>query len=188
VTTCLREIAKTDLELVRHWRMLPEITSYMYTDPNLTLDDQISWFDRISVSKRDIVWIIEIDDNLPVGVLSLSEIDFINKKCAWAYYIAETAARGKGLAKPLECNIADFVFDVLNLHKLWCEVISTNDRVVALHEKFGSQVEGVLKQHVRKGEQIFDVVRMGLLREDWLVFRKSLKYQDIAIELPERFK
>lgn len=184
MTASLRLITKDDLERIRHWRMQPEISRYMYTDPVITEQSQQEWFARVEASHHDIVWSIDLSDGTPVGILSLSDIDYLNSRCVWAYYIAEPAGQGKGLAKPLECNIADFVFGTLQLRKLWCEVFSTNERVVALHERFGSKVEGVLRQHIRKGSETFDVVRMGLLREDWIALRPSLKYAAMAIDVP----
>ncbi len=183
----LRLIGESDLERVRRWRMLPEVTRYMYTDPVISAEDQRAWFARVSASLADIVWIIALDDLGPVGVLSLGGIDRVNRSCVWAYYLGEESARGKGLAKPLECNVADFVFSRLGLEKLCCEVFASNDRVVKLHERFGSNVEGVLREHIRKGGEVHDVIRMGLLRRDWEGLRPRLHYSPVEMEMPGHF-
>ena len=183
----LRLMGEDDLERVRAWRMLPDVTRYMYTDPVISVEDQRAWFARVRASLTEIVWVITLGDLGPVGVLSLNEIDRVNKSCVWAYYLGEDSARGKGLAKPLECNVADFVFDRLELEKLCCEVFATNDRVVKLHERFGSKVEGVLREHIRKGGEVHDVVRMGLLRRDWEERKAGLHYSPIAMEMPAHF-
>lgn len=182
--TCrLRRLARSDLEIVMHWRMLPDVTRYMYTDPQLTMEDQARWFERISQSERDRIWIIEIDNpGKPVGVLSLSDIDTVNQRCCWAYYIGSDIARGRGLGKLLECNIYDYVFERLGLNRLWCEVLSSNERVVALHERFGSKVEGVLRQHIRKNGEFLDVVRMAILKTDWVALKPTRHYSVIDIE------
>lgn len=181
----LRLLREADLETVMHWRMRPEVTRYMYTDPQLTLDEQRRWFDRMSRSERDRVWIIELLEGArAVGVLSLSEIDRVNSRCSWAYYLGDTEVRGAGLAKSLELNVYAYVFDTLALNKLCCEVFSFNDRVVALHEKFGSKVEGVMRQHICKNGEYFDVVRMGMLRSDWLAAREGWRYTPVEIESP----
>jgi UDP-4-amino-4,6-dideoxy-N-acetyl-beta-L-altrosamine N-acetyltransferase len=164
------------------WRMEPDVTRYMYTDPQLTIQDQQCWFDRISVSDRDRLWIIELDSGRPVGLLTLSDIDQANRRCAWAYYLGDPDTRGRGLAKTLECNIYDYVFDRLGFHRLWCEVLSSNARVVALHERFGSRVEGVLRQHILKNGVYLDVVRLAILRPEWLATRTALNYSVIDIE------
>ncbi len=182
--TCrLRRIGTRDLEMVRQWRMMPEVTRYMFSDPVITPEEQLAWYERISRSRREVVWIIELTDGeLPVGVLSLADIDRIHSRCSWAYYLASPAARGKGLGKLLECNLCDHVFLTMGLHRLWCEVLAFNDRVVKLHERFGSRVEGLLRQHIRKGNEVHDVVRMAILRHEWLEKRDSLNYSQIEID------
>lgn len=179
----LRELTRDDLEMVMRWRMLPEITRHMYSDPVLTMEKQLAWFERVSDSPQTKVWIIELlPDRVPVGVVSLGEIDLAHKHCNWAYYIGDPAAMGKGLAKPIECNVYDHVFETLGLNKLWCEVLSSNSRVVSLHERFGSKVEGVLRQHILKNGEYLDVVRMAILKTEWLEFRKTLNYSKISID------
>lgn len=179
----LRNLRDDDLEMVREWRMLPEITRYMYTDPDISAEDQRAWFAGITASPRDRVWIIELTEgNIPVGLMSLTDIDNTHKRACWAYYIADARARGKGLAKSLELNIYAYVFETLRLNRLWCEVLGFNDRVVAIHEKFGSKVEGVLREHIRKNNEVHDVVRMAVLAEDWPRIQDTFAFERIEIE------
>ncbi|MEM9312264.1 MAG: UDP-4-amino-4,6-dideoxy-N-acetyl-beta-L-altrosamine N-acetyltransferase [Pseudomonadota bacterium] len=179
----LRSVREEDLEMVREWRMRPEITRYMYTDPQVSPDDQKAWFERISASLRDRIWIIElIDGEVPVGLLSLSDIDRTHGRACWAYYIADERARGKGLARSLELNIYRYVFERMGLKRLWCEVLAFNERVVAIHEKFGSSVEGVLRKHIHKGDEAHDVVRMAILADEWLSIRNKFDFEAIEIE------
>ncbi|MEE4206339.1 MAG: GNAT family N-acetyltransferase, partial [Erythrobacter sp.] len=146
-------------------------------------EDQRAWHRKIAASPRDRVWIIELlEGAVPVGLLSLSDIDPVHSRACWAYYIADERARGKGLAKTLELNIYAHVFETLGLHRLWCEVLAFNDRVVAIHEKFGSRVEGVLRQHIRKNGEVHDVVRMAVLSEEWPAIRERFRFDRIAIE------
>jgi hypothetical protein len=181
----LRLVREEDLPTVMRWRMSPEVTRYMYTDPQLTLEQQRQWFERIRRSERDRVWIIEAGEPLRgVGVLSLSAIDPVNRRCSWAYYLGEMSARGAGLARTLELNVYAYVFDRLGLNKLCCEVLAFNDRVVALHEKFGSRVEGTLRQHVCKNGEYHDVVCMAMLRSDWEAARDRWSFTPIEIESP----
>lgn len=181
----LRLLRDSDLETVMRWRMSPEVTRYMYTDPVLTLEGQRRWFQQVRHSGRDLVWVIELlAGDRPVGLLSLSDIDRVQRRCAWAYYLGETDVRGAGLARSLEMNICALVFEGLELNKLWCEVLAFNDRVVALHEKFGSRVEGVLRQHICKNGEYHDVVRMGLLRQEWPAVRERFGVTPVEIESP----
>lgn len=177
----LRKVKESDLHMIMNWRMLPEVTKYMYTDPILNLDKQKQWFSRINEDKSSRYWVIEMDQ-VPIGVLSINEIDLVNRKCTWAYYIADTSFRGRGLATLLECNIYDYVFDKLELNKLCCEVFEFNDKVIAIHKKFGSEVEGLLKEHIIKNDEKFNVAVMGILKEKWNKIKEQYTYEKIEIE------
>ena len=59
-----------------------------------------------------------------------------------------------------------------------------NDRVVALHERFGSKVEGVLRQHIIKNGVKHDVVRMAVLADEWPDIREKYRFDEIEIESP----
>lgn len=178
----LRKISPNDLEIIMNWRMLPEVTLYMYTDPTLTIEDQLKWYERVLTSEVDKYWIIQIEQGINVGLISLNNIDYINCQCSWAYYIADVRARGKGLGTMLECNIYDYVFNTLGLNKLWCEVLAFNQNVIAIHQKFGSTIEGEFKHHIKKNGQFFDVVRMAIRKEEWLGIKGNYNYSNIAIE------
>jgi UDP-4-amino-4,6-dideoxy-N-acetyl-beta-L-altrosamine N-acetyltransferase len=177
----LRNIDKIDLQTIMTWRMSPDVTKYMYTDPKLTMEDQQKWFRNIQISSNSRYWIIQLGDGVDVGLLSLNQIDPYNKHCSWAYYIADTRARGHGLGRILECNIYDYVFDKLELNKLWCEVLHFNQSVVEIHKKFGSEVEGILKQHIYKDGIYYDVVRMAITRDRWQSIKGEFDYLTLAI-------
>lgn len=177
----LKRVTKDDLEILINWRMKPEITKYMYTDPVLDIEKQIKWYEKIKNENNSKYWIIYYN-NQRIGEISIQNIDYINRKCSWAYSIGEDSARGIGLGKTLECNIYDYVFCNLKLNKLCCEVFQFNQKVVSLHEKFGSEIEGVLKEHILKNNIYYDVVVMGIVKKKWDLIKKKYEYTKISIE------
>lgn len=176
----LVEIEESDLETLMHWRMLPEVTKYMFTEPQLTIEMQNKWFEAINNDPTCKHWIIEFE-NTKIGTVNLTNIDFKNSRCSWGYYI-DPLFRGRGFGKLLEYNIFDFVFNELGLNKLMSEVLAFNERVVKIKEKCGSQIEGVLRQHIKKSTAYHDVVVMGILRDEWLKRRPKIAYDKIHIE------
>lgn len=132
-----KTLALEHLEKVRRWRQSPDVTKYMYTDPQITTEQQIEWFKRVSKdpSRRDYIICVDSED---VGFLSLSKIT--DDSCFWAYYLGELSARGKGVGTAVELNVADYVFNTLQLNSLRCGVFSWNDRVIYLHEKLGAHI------------------------------------------------
>lgn len=160
------KIQKYHLDTIMKWRMLPEVSDYMYTDPVLDIELQLSWFEKISIDNNRYDWVCNVDGE-DVGVVTVSNIDYVNNKCDWAYYLASPTVRGKGIGKAIELNILDFVFNDLKLNKLCCEVFSSNELVVKIHEKYGSKVEGVRKSHICKKGEYKDIVVMGILKKDY---------------------
>lgn len=177
----LRAIREEDQDMIREWRMKPEVTKYMYTDPVITKESQKIWFRSIAYDESLKIWVIQYDDN-DIGLLNITGIDKVNERCDWAYYIADDSYRGKGIGGTLECNIYDYVFNHLGLNKLCCEVFTFNEKVIKLHEKYGSEVEGTRREHIIKNGTKYDIVEMAILKEKWMSIRGDYDYPVIEIE------
>lgn len=160
------KIRQPHLEKVRLWRMSEDVTMYMYTDPEINTEDQQKWYQQIVEENSRMDWVINVDGS-DIGVVDLFDIDPVNRRCFWAYYLGEAVARGKGIGRAVELSILDYVFSRLRIHKLCCEVFEWNDFVVKTHEKYGSRIEGTFREHVWKRGGYHNVVRMGILAQEW---------------------
>jgi len=181
MTLKLIKIQEKDIYQIMEWRMLPDVSKYMYTDPKLSKESQLKWYKQTTLSDKVKYWLIEFQ-NKKIGVLNLYNIDQNNKRCFWAYYIADSSYRGKGIGRNLECNIYDYVFYILKFNKLCCEVLEENDKVVKIHQKYGSKIEGVFIRHIFKNKKFHNVVRMAILREEWDSIKNQYNYDKIEIE------
>jgi UDP-4-amino-4,6-dideoxy-N-acetyl-beta-L-altrosamine N-acetyltransferase len=162
----LRPIGLEDMTRILAWRNLPEVSAYMYTDHRITDAEHARWFAGAMSDETKRYWIIELDGE-PVGLANLYDIQALQKRAYWAFYLADDRVRGKGVGSFTERFVMRHVFEDLGLDKLCCEVLASNDGVVKMHERYGFQVDGVLRQHVIKGGQRVDVIAMSLLRDDW---------------------
>ena len=82
-------VKRKDLKQIMKWRTNPEITKYMYTDPVLTMETQLKWYEeKIKNNPREKYWIINVD-GLNSGVVSIYNIDYVNMRTYWAYYIGD---------------------------------------------------------------------------------------------------
>lgn len=171
----MRTVKEKDLEKIMYWRMLPEVTRFMYSDPVLTVNKQKEWFNTIQERHDCKYWIIVVN-GCEAGVLNLSNIDNTNNSCSWGWYIGESSCKGLGIAPRIEINVYQYVFDILNLNRLHSEVFAFNRKVIKLHEKCGSIVEGLLKEYIRKNEQYYDVVVMGITASRWNQVKMSMPY------------
>lgn len=152
------------LELVLRWRTDEFVTRYMYTDIENDLEKQGEWFDRIKHSQTDKYWVVILKD-IPIGVISLNGLDFVNRKTSWGYYIGDEQYRiYGGLIPPYLYN---FVFYDMGLNKITAEVMQGNENLLKLHRLHGYRDVGLFKNHILKYDKYHDVYLMELLRSDW---------------------
>ena len=162
----LRDLKGTDKEKIRKWRNSSQVSKYMYTDHHITSDEHEQWFNRILKDQTSRYWIIDCNDE-DVGLVNIYNLDLKNKRCDWAFYIAEPSARGKGVGSYIEYSVMKYVFEDLGLNKLCCEVLDFNEGIVNMHKRFGFSQEGYYREHIIKGKEKFDVIALAMLRDDW---------------------
>ena len=173
-TELLRPLAADDLELVRTWRNSEAVAQYMYTDAPVSVEQQQAWFARISTDVTKEYWLI-MHQGRPVGVANLYAINAGARSCYWAFYLGDENLRGSGLGAKVELAVLAYVFDERKLNKLLCEVFVSNDKVIAMHEKFGFRRESYFRQHVYKNGVFRDVVGLALLQREWQQVREGLQ-------------
>ena len=63
--------------------------------------------------------------------------------------------------------LARYAFEELGLHRLTLNVFAYNTRAIRAYEKIGYQVEGRVPESIHREGKRWDMVFMGLLREEW---------------------
>jgi len=82
--------------------------------------------------------------------------------------IGDKAYWGRGVGTEVMNILLRYVFTELNLHRLSLTVFEYNQRAIRLYEKCGFKIEGINREyHFRDGRR-WDLVSMGILREEWL--------------------
>jgi RimJ/RimL family protein N-acetyltransferase len=60
-----------------------------------------------------------------------------------------------------------YAFQELNLHRVALAVFGYNERAYKSYQKVGFQVEGTLRERLRRDGQRYDMITMGILRDEW---------------------
>lgn len=178
----LRDIQDRDLEKIMHWRINPEITRYMKTNPKLTIEKQREWLAKINNSNDSKYWIIDYEEE-SIGIICLEKIDWINKVASWGYYIGEKEKRSLQLAISLEMSLYDYVFDELEIKELCNQVFSLNKGVIQLHLACGSHIVKEVKNEVEKEGVLYDITHISITSEEWSKIRENKKYQKIEFDI-----
>lgn len=175
----VRKILDKDLELVLKWRTDPDITKYMKTDFQATLAMQKKWYEQIQKDCSKKYWMIDIND-IPAGVLCLTDIDYEAKTCGWGYYIGEKSLRSFAAAISIECSLYDHVFGDMGFREIFCECLNFNTGVIKLHEYCGNHINNVEKKAVLKNGTSYDLVMMSINRQEWKKKKEEFAYDPIS--------
>ena len=46
-------------------------------------------------------------------------------------------------------------------------MLTSNEKVIQMHEKFGFRREAYYREHVKKKDDYYDVVGLAMLKRDW---------------------
>lgn len=110
-------------------------------------------------------WAAEVDGAL-VGRAGMFAFDELSRNAEVGLGFGPEH-RGKGYGRETLRLLLAFGFEHRNLHRIWLECAATNERAVRAYTAAGFVEEGRLRQHAWIGGRYVDVVRMGVLREEW---------------------
>ena len=153
----LRDLTDADKDRILAWRNSPDVRAYMYTDHVIAPHEHDRWWASIAGDQRRRYWIIEAN-GAPVGLANL----------------ADPSVRGMGLGSYVEFWMLQHVFQTERLHKLWCEVLVSNEPVWRLHETFGFRQEARFRDFVFKDGAWQDVLGLGILEDEWRERRPAM--------------
>jgi len=154
------------------WRNHPSIRQSMFSQVIIQPEQHMAWFRR-QAEMEDCLWLIyETHENRPSGIVYFTNMECAPKHAFWGFYAAPKAQPGTGTKMGLEA--IDLYFSELGFHKLYAEVLETNERSLRFHRKLGFKVEGVFRDHYLSEEGYQSVTRFGLLAAEWPEHRKVL--------------
>jgi RimJ/RimL family protein N-acetyltransferase len=163
----LRDMEKADVANKVKWFNDPDVNKTLLVEEKLELDKSLEWFERTrnDVSRRDFV--IETSQGKPIGIIALVHISDIHRTAEIYIVIGQKEFWGKGVMLEAERLLIDWAFNSLKLEKIWADAVVNNIASIITMKKLGFQIEGTLrKERFLRGRRI-DVIRMGLLKEDF---------------------
>ena len=102
-----------------------------------------------------------------VGVIGAENKDEQFRKLEMKKFIGNRSYRRKGIGKLATFLFLYFAFESLHYNKVFIHSLDTNIKNINLNSKFGFELEGILYKEARVHDSFRDVLRMGLLKENW---------------------
>jgi RimJ/RimL family protein N-acetyltransferase len=157
-----------DAVIMTRWREDAEYMRMVDTDWMRPASAEDSPLGRAGVAPNGVEFRIRaVPDDRLIGFVALHSIEWNNQVGEISIGIGCSADWGKGYGTEALRLALRFAFDELNLNRVWLTVIGYNTRAVRAYEKVGFRHEGVLRQAGLRDGKRYDLLVMGLLREEW---------------------
>lgn len=171
--TYLRLLERQDLPVVAVWRNDPEVRQYFFTPYLIPVSGQDKWYDSYLSRSDSLIYLIYAQNTGErLGMIGLDHIDHRNQSAEYGRaLIANPANRGKGYAADATRTLLDYGFLELNLNRIFLRVFADNAPAIRLYEHSGFQREGLERQALFIGGRFRDLVRMSILRNEFIAIR-----------------
>lgn len=164
----LRAMEMEDCDLVIDMFNAPEIENLVggWAFP-LSLFAQKKWLELHYNDQNAFRFVIDTNDDGAVGVLTLTDIDWKNRRADIGVKIASKVNRSKGYGTDAVMAIMRYVFDELGFHRLEVSWLATNTVSPRVLTKCGFVKEGIKRDFVYKGGKYRDLVEAGILANEY---------------------
>lgn len=167
----LRALEPGDAEITVAWRNDPEvrdrILSFRFPVSHVMEADFIKRAIAGEGMQQCVVGIIDLVDGALCGIAYLRDIDWISRNAAFGLMIGRRDRQRRGIGRRALRLMLQHGFDVLNLERIYLYVVEYNLPARRLYETSGFAYEGTFRKHIALGGQRFDLLAMGMLRDEF---------------------
>lgn len=169
----LRAIEKEDNEFLRTMINDPELESNVigWSFPTSKIEQE-KWFENQVCDKKNLRFIIEYE-NKAVGLATLTNIDWKNRKATHGIKLYGEDIKGKGIGTDTVRAIMKYAFEELQLNRLYSTIMKHNIASQRLYAKCGWKEEGIFRQSIFKNNQYIDEIQIGVLKDDYEECKKQ---------------
>jgi diamine N-acetyltransferase len=163
----LRAIEPEDLELLYEWENNQgfwSISNTIIPFSRYTLRQYIENSHKNIYETGQVRLMIDYaEDNKTIGTIDIFDFDPFHKRAGIGILIAEESYRKKGLASMSLTCLINYCFETLQLHQLYCNIISNNVESLNLFTKQGFKLTGTKKDWVKTETGYLDELMFQLI-------------------------
>lgn len=166
----IRPMALEDLPHIMRWRNDGELARYIWPGvPTPTpLAKQREWYDEMLADEsKKVFTICESTEQIPIGVIGLSNLNSKNQSGYLFIWIGESAYWGKGFGSEAIVLFLGYCYRILNMRRIILEVYDYNERAIRAYEKVGFVKEGKVRRSLFKDGRYVDEYIMSMLKDEY---------------------
>lgn len=176
----LRAMERQDCEMIREMFNDPELEHLVigWAFP-VSSYAQEKWFETHYGDNTDFRFVIETEEDGPVGIATLTEIDWKNRHAMYGIKLVNRGGiRGKGIGTDTVMAIMRYAFDELQLNRLDSSYFADNMPSAGMLTKCGWIKEGIRRNYIFKNGKYRDLVITGILADEYHELIKKNHYWD----------
>lgn len=122
--------------------------------------------------------VCNIENDRMIGYTSINEMNFINRSCTiGGIVIGDNEYRDGTALLEIEIMLLDYIFNELNMYRIFGSCLKTHKMTIALAETFFYTFEGTERSAVYKNGKYHDVLHISLLRDEYYEHEKVGDYK-----------
>ena len=162
----LNTVEEEDLDTFARARSDPDVREPLGIETPGNRDDVEEFFEERISDDDESYWFTAVVDGEVVGAVVFTEVHESHGVAELSYWVLPEH-QGEGYGSAAVDRLLAYGFDELRLHRVEADCYATNDGSRGLLESLGFTQEGRFREAAfRRGEYV-DVLRYGLLAEEW---------------------
>ena len=161
----LRLLSVDDALITFQWRQSQR--AFLLNKGAQSVDEQARWIQNRPASEYN--FIIETKAHEPVGMLSLVDVDPVNKRAESARFLIGDEEKVKGIPAAVESMkmLYEFAFNALGFQRIYGTIASDNALMIKWQKYLGMKEEGRLRNHYFINGTFQDAVFLGILADEY---------------------
>ena len=99
----------------------------------------------------------------PIGTVDLFDFDPYHNRAGVGILIGDKSERKKGFASMTLENLIDYAFNTLQLHQIYCNILTDNKDSLSLFQKHGFKIIGEKKEWIKAPEKYIGEYMLQLI-------------------------
>ena len=162
----LRAPERHDIPIFVKWFNDPQVTEFLLRSPPMGTEEEERWYDSLLRSEGKVFCIETLEGQL-IGNVGIIHIDWTDRKADIGIMIGEKDHWSHGYGSEALELLLGYMFEEMNLERVWLYCDQTNKRAQRAYEKCGFRKEGVLRHNRYKGGSFTDDVIFSILSQEW---------------------
>lgn len=166
----LRALEPEDLELMYEWE---NNESYWVISNTIAPFSRYTLRRYMENSHKSIyesgqlrLMIEHMEDGVTIGTVDIFDFDPFHRRAGLGILIANEAYRKRGYASMALEGLIGYCFKTLQLHQLYCNILSNNNESIELFKKLGFVQAGLKKEWIKTTEGFLDEYFFQLITKD----------------------